>query len=300
MLPAWFVLALLGAERADAQNYPPGYEAPGGCPEEAELRRTLGELLPEPPASPPRLVVSVVPAESGFSLSILDANGDALRTFDGPDCAALVGSAAVHLALFYQNQAAETEPAVAPPRPRPPRIVQPPEPPLPIRLRAVLSVGAGGAGLPAIGFGGSLELGVELDFLVFMATADLWPVRTKDIPPTGHGEFWRTSAGLDACAFGTVGWFRFGGCGGGAIVLLTGSGVQIPEPERHTAVIPATRARVRFETDTPIRPVIAFDLEVLPIVHPFTLRRTGEVVFETPAVAAAAWVGVAGVLDLTP
>jgi hypothetical protein len=295
---AWLLVLVAGAARAGAQDYPPGYEAPGGCPEETEFRRTLGELLPEPPASPPRFVVSVVPAEAGFSLSILDANGGSVRTFDGPDCAALVGSAAVHLALFYQNQVAETQPVVRPPRP-PPRIVPPPEPALPIRLRAVMSAGAGGAGLPGIGFGGALELGIELDFLVFVATGDVWPVRTIAIDPTGFGEFWRTSAGLDACAFGTVSWFRFGGCAGGGVAVLVGSGVQIRNAMENSAVIPLLRGRVRLEIDAPIRPVVAFDLEVLPVVHPFTLMDTGTVVFETPAFTAAAWVGVAGVLDLT-
>jgi hypothetical protein len=290
----------VGASAVEAQAYPPAYEAPGGCPDEAELERTLSELLPEAPTAPPSLVVSVVPAESGFSLSILGEDGAPIRTFDGPDCAALVGSAAVHLALFYQSAADSIPEPVARPAPRPgPRIVPPPEPPIPLRLRAGLSGGVGGGALPGLGAAAGLELGVEIDFVTLLASSDIWPTRSLDIQGGGRGEFWRTSASIDGCGFATFAWFRMGACAGGGLVFVTGTGVDVMDPDRQLAILPSIRGRIRLELDTAVRPMLAFDLETLPLMTPFTLMDTGALVYETPPLSVVGWLGIAGVLDLT-
>jgi hypothetical protein len=131
------VLAAAGLARAAGEPGEPialTWDAPPGCPREADVRAEIERVLGGPPDPASRRYlraeVRVSRGGDGFHVHLLTDLGGAIgeRDFAGPTCLAVANAAALIVALTFDPQAlARRTEAAAPPPPPPP----PPSPPAP-------------------------------------------------------------------------------------------------------------------------------------------------------------------------
>lgn len=204
------------------------WDAPTVCPDGAELRRRIDELLGGPPtAAQGRVVVSgeVRGPEPAWSLRLRIANeaGERVRELPGTSCDELTGIAAVLIAvaLDRSDEPEPTEPATPPPAATPTTKRQPaPSSPAarPRRFGAALGVhgGVSWGPLPRIAGGVAADVALLIPHARVEVGGAFWFPRDTGSHAIGDGsvQLWQ----VDARGCGVPSWRR--------IELLLCAGVQ--------------------------------------------------------------------------
>lgn len=216
MLAAW----VLAASSLTGPAVDLRWQAPAGCPDEANVRARLRAYLGEPDdAATPSAVGAVVRAQSDGTWELtLDFDGGESRRLTNATCEGLAEAAVVVVAIAVAPPGTTTPPAQKRDPEPPPRTDPPPEPVEPRRdAPAPAGRGPGRAARPiglSLGIGGGLALGVvplgfvltpsvavtrkQWRFAISGAWASRRRLRLPDLPSSGS-DLVQWAVGPEAC-----------------------------------------------------------------------------------------------------
>jgi hypothetical protein len=290
------------------------------CPDEAELRRGVGELLGYDPfrdEAPSRIVASVNSGRREFVARIVlhSATGESAgeRELSAADCKELGSAVAFAIALavdpMLPSRQRQREQEKAPPPPRPPpepkpavvarSLAEPPPPARPppgepwrLRLGTYGSLSFGSAPAPAVGAAALVgvrrgELSVSIEARRNLPAGD-------DAEPRGRVQASLSAASLVPCYHAGV----LVACLLGTLGALQGEGEGVAEPRKDTSLHAAVEARAGLELPLASSIALAAFAGLGAPLTRTTLQVNDQDVWTTPALVSTLGLGILGDLGL--